>query len=438
MTTRSSAPRYGAMVLLLTLIQILSFVDRYLPSLLIAPLKAQYKLTDFQVGLLIGPAFALLYVIVGVPVGGMVDRKARNILLGAGVLIWSVSTSLGAVAMSFAVLFLCRLGVGLGEAVLTPCAVSLIGDRVPAERRPRALGIFQSGAAIGTSLTFVAGGAAIYWLATHPDALILGGTTFSLLQVAFILAGAPGFVLAAFAFRLKDTRRAIRCESAPKPKLSEFLRYVSWHRLSVAALFGAGIGYTMLTNLSSWKFALFDRVWHWNTGWAGPILGVADLIGYLSGIALAIVLQEYWGKRDRGATAPMRAIAVGLAIAVAGTATFPMVTSPWMAVLLSGVASIGIACCTASGLSSVSNAFPAISRGQATAFYFLAKTVGGMVVGPPLVGSIVDMFGFPAALRYAIPIVALGIGPLMILLVIIAMGHIERTVKAAALQEAAV
>ncbi|MEL7027630.1 MAG: MFS transporter, partial [Pseudomonadota bacterium] len=114
------------MVALLTVIYVLSFIDRYILGLLIEPIKADLNLTDTQIGLLLGPSFAIFYALMGLPLGWLADRKRRTWIIAVGLGLWSLATALSGLAKSFAHLFLMRIGVGVGEAALSPCAMSLI------------------------------------------------------------------------------------------------------------------------------------------------------------------------------------------------------------------------------------------------------------------------------------------------------------------------
>uniref|UniRef100_UPI0039835DD4 MFS transporter n=1 Tax=Phenylobacterium sp. TaxID=1871053 RepID=UPI0039835DD4 len=159
------ASGYGWYVLiLLTAVHVLGYIDRWILSLLIEPIKADLGLNDFQIGLLLGPAFALLFITFGVPFGWLADRVERRRLLAAGIALWCLFTAGSCLAKDFPTLFLMRMGVGIGEAVLAPCAFSLIADFFPAMQRPRAVSIFMTGTFIGAGTAFLIGGPIITYL----------------------------------------------------------------------------------------------------------------------------------------------------------------------------------------------------------------------------------------------------------------------------------
>ena len=145
------APRAAwGMVALLTLAYLFSYIDRTVLGLLVQPIKADFALSDAQIGLLLGPAFAVFYATMGLPLGWLVDRKSRTRLIAAGVVIWSLATAASGLARSFTQLFLVRMTVGVGEAVLSPAAFSIIGDSFPPERRARPIAAYSMAITLGS------------------------------------------------------------------------------------------------------------------------------------------------------------------------------------------------------------------------------------------------------------------------------------------------
>src|SRR5690606_10306357 len=138
------------MLVLLCGLYILSLIDRMALSLFVAPLKADLAVTDFQLGLLFGTVFALVYCASGVWLARLADRGNRKRLIVAGVTLWSASTILSAFAADFTMLVVCRMGLAVGEAVLVPCAYSLLADIFPKRRRVLATSIFVAIGAAGS------------------------------------------------------------------------------------------------------------------------------------------------------------------------------------------------------------------------------------------------------------------------------------------------
>lgn len=148
-------------VFVLVICYTLAFVDRQILSLLVGPIKHDLSLSDSRYGLLSGLAFAVLYTFMGLPIGRLVDTRNRRNIVICGVTAWSIMTSLCSAARSFASLFAARIGVGIGEAALSPSAFSIISDYFPKEQLGLALSIYSMGIFIGTGLALLVGGAVV-------------------------------------------------------------------------------------------------------------------------------------------------------------------------------------------------------------------------------------------------------------------------------------
>lgn len=146
------------LVILLTIAYVFSFVDKYLPALLLEPIKADLGVSDTQMGLLLGPAFAVLYATLGLPLGWLADRVRRNSLVAAGVALWSLATASSGLAANFTHLLLARVGVGVGDAALAPGALSLISDSFPPDRRGRPVALYITAQSFGAGLAMLGGG----------------------------------------------------------------------------------------------------------------------------------------------------------------------------------------------------------------------------------------------------------------------------------------
>jgi MFS family permease len=131
-------------------------------ALLVEPIKVDLGISDFGIGLLQGFAFALFYALLGIPISRLSDRISRRGIIATGIVVWSLMTAACGLARSFFSLFLARVGVGVGEATLSPAAYSMISDYFPREKLGRAIGVYQSGALLGAGIAFLVGGAAIH------------------------------------------------------------------------------------------------------------------------------------------------------------------------------------------------------------------------------------------------------------------------------------
>ncbi len=230
-------------VALLMLTQIVSYIDRFLPSLLVAPIKEDLALSDLQVGLLLGPAFGIFYVFVGLPLGWLADRYSRRALLAAGVSLWCAMTSAAAFTRTFIPLFCTRLGVGLGEATVAPCSISLLNDYFPRTRRARAISVFMAGTFLGAGSAFLFGGPIVQRIAELPPLEIPGYGAMRSWQMAFLLVGVPGFVLSALMFTIREplrqdqVRGGLRTDASGRASLAAALAYIRQRWRAFGALF---------------------------------------------------------------------------------------------------------------------------------------------------------------------------------------------------------
>ena len=152
-TPSPQASNAWRVLFLLFLANLFNFFDRTIPAIIIEPIRMEWHLSDFQLGI-IGTAFTLVYAIAGLPLGRMADNGSRKKIMGWGLAVWSGLTAINGLAGSFWTFLLVRMGVGIGEASYAPAANSLIGDLFPAHRRARAMGIFMLGLPLGLLLAF--------------------------------------------------------------------------------------------------------------------------------------------------------------------------------------------------------------------------------------------------------------------------------------------
>src|SRR2546421_1219593 len=157
-------------VIVMMLCNTMSFVDRQILSLLVAPIKRDLGISDTRIGLLQGLAFALFYTLMGLPLGRIADTRSRRNLISTGVLFWSLMTALCSTAKSFSSLFLARMGVGVGEAALAPSAFSLLADYFPARLLATALSVYSMGVILGSGLALIVGGIVVAATSRTPAA----------------------------------------------------------------------------------------------------------------------------------------------------------------------------------------------------------------------------------------------------------------------------
>ena len=204
-----SLPRAWATVLVLTLAYTVSFVDRMIISLLVEPIRLELGLTDTQLSLLQGLAFSIFYSAMTLPFGWLADRASRKWIVAAASAVWCLSTAACGLAGSFWQLFLARIGVGAGEAPLSPAAISMIGDCFPPEERSLPLGVYVSAASAGSGLALICGGAVIQVVARSPVVELPVFGAVRSWQATFIIVGLSGLIVPLLAAALSEPKRRV-------------------------------------------------------------------------------------------------------------------------------------------------------------------------------------------------------------------------------------
>src|SRR6185437_5169947 len=174
----------------------LSYCDRQILAFLVGPMKQELHITDTEVGLLQGIAFVLVYTVAGLPMGALADRFSRRNIIAVGLVVWSVMTSLSSIARSFVLLAAARMGVGIGEATLSPCAFSMITDSFPKERLGGALSTYTMGIQMGSGLALIIGGVVAQTVSHMPPLDIPFVGSIAAWRLTFLIVGAPGLLVA--------------------------------------------------------------------------------------------------------------------------------------------------------------------------------------------------------------------------------------------------
>ncbi len=357
-----------------------SFIDRQILGLLVTPIKAELSLSDTQIGLLQGLAFGIFYTLLGIPMGRVADHGQRRLLVAAGVFCWSLMTALCAAARSFSTLFLARMGVGVGEATLSPAAFSLLADYFPRQRLASALSVFSMGIFFGSGLALILGG------------LIIGA--LGSWRLTFLLVGLPGLLVALLALTIREpprTKLLLGADGAAK-RLS-FAHVAEQVLLRWQSVAGICLGFAMqaLCNYSqqAWLPTFFVRVHGFSLRQAGVTLGLLSLATGLLGAFAGGWLADRWQRHGR-AEAPLR---VGvLATASAGVLFTLAMAVPALALrlVLLAPAFFFLAMPIGSGYASLQLILPNQVRGQIGALQVFTINLLGLILGPALPGLMND------------------------------------------------
>lgn len=422
MTQRTYSVGYQWYVVgLLLLVFILSYFDRYILTLVIEPIKHSLHLSDFQVGLLLGPAFSLFNVLTGIPLGWYADRASRKWILIGGIVFWCAMTTASGFATSFALLLVMRLGLGLGEAVVSPSSISMISDYFDRARRGRAISVYMAGPYLGAGLAFLVGGNLVGWLTRIGHSHFLGMGPFDMWQMAFFLVGLPGFIFAALMLTVHEPAHSERISAvAGVPRIGAF-RYILGRWRGFGALFvGATCNFAMST-LTFWNVPLFQRIWGWDIATIGTVTGLFYFTAGPLGTFIAVWATRHLVKRH--ADAAMRVLLLGLLITVPMSALYPIMPTAGLAVVAMFLAFVGKSIATAGGPSALSLVTPGDIRGRSVAIFNTVITLVGPLLGPPVIGWATDYSGDPKSIGMVLSLFVVCVGSPSIVLVLVGLKH---------------
>ncbi|RYD99038.1 MAG: MFS transporter [Sphingomonadales bacterium] len=392
-------------VVLLAVTYMLSFMDRTLISLLIAPIKAEFLLSDTQIGMLIGFGFVVFYSLLGLPFGALADRTDRRWLIVCGLVAWSLATSASGFVGGFAGLMAMRTLVGVGEATLSPAAYSTLADRFPPHRLGIAIAIYAAGVSVGGGLAMAFGGVLVEW-AQHATMTIplvgeIGGWRLALFAVGLL-----GFPLALLmVLTLREAPRKVR--SAPPP-LSELWRYIGNRKPAMIGVLTA-FAFANVANyvVFLWAPALFMRVHGLDARTTGLIMGAIVGVFGSAGMVLGGLAVDWLTRRGvRDATvkvifwcivAQIPIMPVAFLVGSHTLAFALMVPTMMLTTAASSVQATALQLMT-----------PARMRGRIIAIYLLVVTMVGMGLGPLMIGILSDnVFTAKTGLAPSMAVVAL-------------------------------
>ncbi len=387
-------PRYRTFVLaMLVVVYVFNFLDRQIVTILAEPIKLDLGLSDTQIGLMTGLAFAVFYTVLGIPIARLADRANRTTIITSALVIWSGMTALCGMAQNFAQMLAARIGVGVGEAGCSPPAHSLIADYYPAESRASAMSIYALGIPIGSILGLLAGG----WIAE-----------FYGWRAAFFIVGLPGILLAvAFKLTVREPLRGLSDGTSgaatEQPPLRETLPVLLKNRTIMHMAMGGAMTSFVGYGLGQWLPAFFIRVHEMGIAetatYFGLVLGVASAIGTLLGGNIA----DRLARRDKRMYAWVPAAGV--------LAAFPfyvfalMNDSPYLAIAVLVVPSLLNSLWLGPAFGTIQNIAPTRMRALASAVVLFILNIIGLGLGPFLVGVLSDALegSFPGeGLRWAI------------------------------------
>lgn len=392
--TPEERERYGWYVVgVLMLAYVCSFIDRQILALMVGPIRRDLDISDTQMSLLMGLSFALFYSFLGLPIGRLADRSNRRNIIAAGIAVWSLMTALCGVARNYGQLFLARVGVGVGEAALSPPAYSLIADWFPKERLGTAIGVYSLGIYLGSGLAMMLGG----WITGQ----VSGDQSWTVpligemrpWQLVFVIIGLPGLLLALWVRTLVEPTRgatsAAHSVNGQPVSLAQVGGYVRRH---AGAFLGHNLGFAFI--------ALVNYAWaYWVPTWLQRVHGLSiQHVGLVYGLWTAtfgvagVVVGGWLGDRLVRRGYPDAKIRVGL-IGIGGELVSgllflfaPTDVVMWAIIPSTFFASFGFGAAAAA----IQEISPVPMRAQTSAIYLFSINLIGQTLGPFAVASLTD------------------------------------------------
>lgn len=407
------------MVSVLFLAHTFSAIDRQILTLLVGPVRADLGLSDFEISLLQGLAFSLLFAIVGIPIARLSDVRNRRMIIACGISFWCLMTAACGLSKTFVQLFLARMGVGVGEASLSPAAASLIADSFPPVKRAMAFSVYHLGYPVGGGLALIIGGLVLQLLEGVDQVSLGWAGEFRSWQLAFIVVGLPGLLLAGLMFTFREPRRQQRVHSAvgESVPLALVWRHVRQRWRAYGAHLSAVSFLGMLAmGTTIWYPTFLIRTYDFSPSDAGYsyglVMAVCGAAGILSGGWLSGRIS-----RNGHLDANMRVMLFAAALK-----TIPLIIGPLMptaagALLCMAIAtylgqvSVGV---TTAALMEIT---PNEMRAQLLSIMLFLVNILGLALGATLIASVTDfVFGYDGALRYSISLTSALIAPTIVLI----------------------
>lgn len=423
-TVDSPAAHYALGVLLLA--YILSFIDRNVMAVLIGPIREDFAISDFQYSLLHGFAFSMFYIVLGLPIGRLADRSNRSVIISVGVLFWSIMTCLCGVARSFKMLFIMRMGVGVGEAALSPPAYSLLSDYFSEQRLPRVLAIYTLGITVGGGLAYIIGGAVYDYFETAAQVVVPFFGELRSWQMTFIAVGAPGLlvVLLLTLVREPPRRMATEGEIVAAYRLAEVFQ---WLRGQWRAYLGLMLPVALLSILGygtmAWYVEFLVRSFAVSRGEAGASFGlifiVAGSLGTLAGGWSAAPVAAR-GYRDANVRVVLAVALLWLVPATLG----PLMPSSGLALAFAVPIVFFLNSYFGVSIAALQVITPNRMRAQISALLLFMTNLFGLALGPTLVAALTDYgFGSDLDLRYSLALLPVLVCPVAALILFWSLPH---------------
>lgn len=388
----------------LTLAYISSFIDRQILSLLVEPIKRDLQISDTQISLLMGLSFGIFYTILGIPIARLADLQSRKQIIGWGIGLWSFMTVVCGMVGNFTQLFFARMGVGVGEAALSPAAYSMIADLFPKSKLAMANSVYNMGIFIGSGLAFLIGGLVVNIVKVKEMWYVpLVGEVFPW-QVVFFFVGLPGFLVVLLISRIKEPIR--QGSEGDKASLSQTWIFILKNANTYINI-NLGLGFLTLVNYANaaWIPSFFVRTYGWTASRAGTIYGILVVIFCTLGLWCGGKLADNFTQKGYP-DGKIRACICLIGGLLVCCWIFPLMPNgEWAAWAIIPVAFFS-ASPLGAGTAAIAEVTPNRMRAMTSALYLFMVNILGLVFGPLSVALLTDKyFHDTTMIRYSILIV---------------------------------
>ena len=406
-------------LILLTATYTFSFIDRQIINLLVDPIRTDLSLSDSQVSFLQGLAFVLPYVLLSIPLGRVVDRANRIRVLVIGILVWTISCVTCGMAKNFWQLGMARMGVGAGEASVTPASWSLLADYFPEDKRALPVSIFLMGPYLGAGLSLILGAEVVGWASGLGTIELPVVGALAPWQLTFMLVALPGLLMVFLLPLLQDPPRTQRLTEAAEPlSWGEIAQYVLPRRgVFGAYLLGAPFIVLVLYALQAWVPSLLIRVHGLEIVEAGRYYGTIALVAGSAGVLSGPVAARWLAGRMDPAVAPLVTSISSTCLLIPVLVSAGLAESlTWTLVLITG-ASYLVTFPLALFATGLQSASPNEMRGLMAGCFVLSTNLIGLALGPTSVALASDyIFGSPQAVGSSLALVGGTVLPMAVFL----------------------
>jgi len=382
----------------LTIAYVFAFIDRQILNLLVRPIRRDLGITDTEMSLLMGFSFALFYSVFGIPLGRLADSKSRRAIVAAGMVLWSLLTAACGLARYFWHFLLLRMGVGVGEAALSPSAYSLISDYFPPERRATAISVYSMAYYIGSGLAFLLGGLVVGFASTRGSwSLPLSGAVRPW-QLIFFIVGIPGVLFALLMCTVKEparkgahmTQAADGRATIASVPMRDVIAYIGQNR---ATFLCHNLGFALLAfsgyGTSAWIPTFLIRKYGWTASQAGVKYGAIICIFGTIGIVIGGRLAD-WLARRGFQDSSMRVGLIGALVWLPTGVLYPVMPTGNLAVAMLIPTIFLTSLPVGVAAAAVQEMMPNVMRGQASALYLFVINLIGLGLGPTAVAMMTD------------------------------------------------